>query len=139
MAGSLLEILAIAAGFVVVKFDAEPRRLAHPQLAVLDLQRLGRAGRRSCRESWDSSPGAPGGFGELGTEGSLSRIQLQLSGSLARTSPLFPDGPTPLARVACQRPLLSRTHSVGSGRTTVPRSARAEGAQRRIVPSRPSR
>ena len=30
-----------SAEFVVVKFDAEPRRLAHLQLAVLDLQRLG--------------------------------------------------------------------------------------------------
>jgi hypothetical protein len=36
------------------------------------------------------------------------------------TSPLSGDGPTPWVRVACQRPLLSRSHSAGNGRTTLP-------------------
>src|ERR1700733_10813726 len=39
--------------------------------------------------------------------------------SHSTTSPLFPDGIVKSVPVACQRPLLSRTHSAGSGRTTL--------------------
>jgi hypothetical protein len=54
---------------------------------------------------------------------SIQAVPLSSGGAISShmmTSLLVPVGPVPLVRVACQRPLLSRTHSVGSGRITLP-------------------